>query len=874
MKNSLLDSSSRVAFAALLHDLGKFAQRAQIKLLKDKLDAHLTLYCPFNKQGGFHSHQHAAYTGVAFDEIEKYCPDLINQSMYPFISRDTDSKSTNSLINAAAAHHKPDTFLQWIIATADRVASGFEREEFEKYNQMNDELNGKRATGKNHYQARLLTLFEQIGLEKNKHLMNQELDFCYPLKELSAANIFPSKRQDIEPSENSQAQKEYLQLWDSFLQSLDKIPPSHRQSWQLWLDHFDTGWQSFTSCIPSATAFGVKPEVSLYDHSKTTAALATALWRWHEECQLTDEAQVAVLKERQQSWGEKKFLLIQGDFFGIQDFIFSGGSDSNKQAAKLLRGRSFQVSLFSELAALKLLQACDLPSTSQIMNAAGKFLIVAPNTESVLQNVQSVQQELNQWFVEQTYGLVGLGFAVTEASCNDFIGNRFKGLMNKLFQQLEVTKLQRLDLTDSTPSIQNIDYSHGVCRLNSRFPAAAEGKLSTMSDDQVMIGEQLVKKDCILICEENADIFKAADTKQLKSPIFGYNIVFTKGEEETGKFGKLVESGELLRCWDFSLPKNTQEKVWNGYARRYINAYIPVFDEENRYSSAKYTVSAEAKSQLNNGGIKTLDYIACEDRKLKDSDNKWIGQSALMTLKGDVDNLGAIFQKGLETPTFAKIAALSRQMNQFFSLWLPTYCAEKHKNCYTVFAGGDDFLLLGPWHSTQQLAFEMHKEFKSYVAENTEIHFSAGLVMSKVGLPVPRLGELAELALENAKSLDGKNAVTIFNRSISWRDWQYLRDLEDEIERLAEDYSISTSYLYSLIHLAEQAELAKSSASLEANIWRSRFAYRTARYVLDKQKKEERARVLNQLTRALGNGLERYGKDFNIPLFNYFYKQR
>ena len=78
----------------------------------------------------------------------------------------------------------------------------------------------------------------------------------------------------------------------------------------------------------------------------------------------------------------------------------------------------------------------------------------------------------------------------------------------------------------------------------------------------------------------------------------------------------MVESGELLRCWDFSLPKNTQEKVWNGYARRYINAYIPVFDEENRYSSAKYTVSAEAKSQLNNGGIKTLDYIACEDRYL------------------------------------------------------------------------------------------------------------------------------------------------------------------------------------------------------------------------------------------------------------------
>ena len=45
-----------------------------------------------------------------------------------------DVEATDSLINAAAAHHKPDTFLQWVVATADRVASGFEREEFDQYN--------------------------------------------------------------------------------------------------------------------------------------------------------------------------------------------------------------------------------------------------------------------------------------------------------------------------------------------------------------------------------------------------------------------------------------------------------------------------------------------------------------------------------------------------------------------------------------------------------------------------------------------------------------------------------------------------------------------------------------------------------------------
>ena len=86
---------------------------------------------------------------------------------------------------------------------------------------------------------------------------------------------------------------------------------------------------------------------------------------------------------------EEPLLLVQGDFFGIQDFIFSGGRESNKGAAKILRGRSFQVSLFTELAALKVLNACGLPATSQVMNAAGKFLIVAPNT-TVVKNAREI----------------------------------------------------------------------------------------------------------------------------------------------------------------------------------------------------------------------------------------------------------------------------------------------------------------------------------------------------------------------------------------------------------------------------------------------------------------------------------------------------
>jgi len=38
-------------------------------------------------------------------------------------------------------------------------------------------------------------------------------------------------------------------------------------------------------------------------------------------------------------------------------------------------------------------------------------------------------------------------------------------------------------------------------------------------------------------------------------------------------------------------------------------------------------------------------------------------------LKGDIDNLGELFRVGLRQPTFAKMAALSRQVNGFFAIY-------------------------------------------------------------------------------------------------------------------------------------------------------------------------------------------------------------
>ncbi|MBL8425625.1 MAG: type III-A CRISPR-associated protein Cas10/Csm1 [Candidatus Accumulibacter phosphatis] len=886
---NLLEQSARVALSAFLHDIGKLAERAGIDH-EGRLDAHRTLYCPWHQVGadarnGYHSHIHAAYTGLAWDALEAtgHFPDLRRDS--PPFATGADGNLTDSAVNAASAHHRPDTFLQWIVATADRVASGFERDKFEAdYN--------SRKERDNHYRARLLTLLEQIG--KPGGVKEGELQWRYALRPLAPEAIFPQPAGECTPRDDKAARAEYLALWEALLAGIRQIPKAHVHALPLWLDHFDSLWLTMTHAIPSATAFGIKPEVSLYDHSKATAALATALWRWHHEQGSED---VRAVRE---GWGEEKILLVQGDFFGIQDFIFAEGGATQKHAHKLLRGRSFQVSLLAECAALKLLEALELPPTAQIINAAGKFLIVAPNTTDAHAAIAPCRQELNDWCLAHTYGEIGVGLASTPASCNDFAAGRFGELTKRLFAALDTAKHQRFDLcADGATStfdgfLDQFDNTLGVCAINGRHPADPEASarrdysLSALADDQIRIGEQLTRHARLLVARQ------AETLPVLALDYFGYRLAIVPTADESGKYGELARNGTLLRVWDFDAAEG-DGTLWRGYARRFVNSYVPRFDAGDAQTAGKYGKwEGEADFARETGGdpqgsaaIKTLHHIACEDRRMT-ADERWQGEIALVTLKGDIDDLGSLFQQGLEKPTFAKMASLSRQINAFFALWLPWFCEHgrdangvaRYRNTYTVFAGGDDFFLIGPWESTLALATELREKFAAYVG-NPSISFSAGLSMTHPKAPVRQLARSTETALAAAKDLPAKNAVTLWQRSVSWADWQTLMGqrraaLEALMARAgSHGASFSTGLTYALLQLSDRAE----SKRPEDAIWRSQLHYRLARFFRDRVKGDEAARtrreqLLSDAIREIGSALGTYKGAYRLPLSVLLYRQR
>ncbi len=891
--NSLLEQSSRIALAAFLHDLGKFGERARIPVSKETIEANKDLYCPRQKKytddrNVRFTHVHAAYTGLAMDLIEGYMPDLTGVNFAPFGSWKTKD-ADDSFINAAAKHHKPESFLQWVIATADRVASGFDREEFEKYNEAEEGT----STGKNHYTARQLPLFEQIRLGDDKKIPPQQYAYRYPLRPLSPNSIFPVIASKCEGNDDKAAQKEYLDLWQGFTEALKLMPKSHRNNWSLWLDHFETLWGVYTQAIPSATAFNIRPDVSLYDHSRVAAALATALWRYHHERGESGEETAKALKAQQESWKEDKFLLIQGDFFGIQDFIFASGGDTNKRAAKLLRGRSFYVSLLSECAALKILDALDLPSTSQVINAAGKFMIVAPNTDKTKALLQQVRLEMDKWFLDHSWGQAGVGLAWTEASCNDFRRGKegktspYKLLIKRLFEQLEVIKNQRFNLcgNPSTPVIfkdflDSFDNEKGVCKIDGRSPAIQQldkdTHISGLAYDQIETGKWLTCRERILITRQSLGM-----PSTLKIPVFGYHISFAESEDAQGKFGEQAKNGNLLRAWDFSLPKSADKALWNGYARRTINAYVPLFNDKAQAEAALGKYAGEDKLDL--GEAKTLNHIACEDKNLEEN-HQWSGISALSTLKGDVDNLGMIFQSGLgEDVSFSKTAALSRQINAFFTVYLPWLCKKEFQNCYTVFAGGDDFFLIGPWLSQIKLANKMRQAFHDYVAGNSEVHFSAGISTTKPGLPINQLGDMAEEVLDQAKAhnpnkldIAPKNAVSCFNQRMHWDEFAQLTvNRLSALKRLTQDNNLSTGYVYGLLTLIDMAE--KVHEKPENALWHSYFAYRTVR-MLERNKqllKDDRKRRQAELAEEIASsGIIRHAGNYRVALFCHLYQQR
>lgn len=523
------------------------------------------------------------------------------------------------------------------------------------------------------------------------------------------------------------------------------------------------------SFVPSSTATDEVCDISLYIHSKVTAAIASCLYQYFAAEKITDYQKYCFTKANAEFRNKNAFLLISGDFSGIQSFIYTIPS---KGALKSLRGRSFYLEILMENFIDEMLEALELCRANLLYTGGGHFYALAANTEKTKQTIEALQVKFNQWLLAKFGTQLYLALGSAQCSANAL---RSSGAQRNVFaavsRELNKDKLCRYDvgsleqLFDSNSVYnKNIDKSRecSICHLSS-----TELQKSEISDGDVCptcaglykLGEVLFQKEVFVILDteiaNSLEVFgkdkqlylAVVDNKELEQYAGHIVRIYSKNAAVTGKF--------------------ISTRLWLA----------------DYYTADKFGDPVD---------FATLAEECCD---------KEHGIKRLGVLRADVDNLGAAFIGGFikqqaEEPekyaTLSRYADLSRDLGLFFKLAVDKLCKgeltgfdlndqqqpfslfglskEKQRKVHVVYSGGDDMFIVGAWDELLELAVDIRRAFAKFT--NGKLSFSAGLALFSSGYPISKMAEITGM-LESAAKNNAKDSLALFGMETEQQDKDY-----------------------------------------------------------------------------------------------------
>lgn len=720
------------ALAGLLHDIGKFWQRADQQSRGPGFEA-------FDRDD---YGQHGAHATWSAAFIQQHLPSAIQD------------------VGAAVLyHHKPQDWLSKVVALADRLASGERAEETEKQ------------------PRNLLSIFCQLGDPADQ----QTAPAYLPLRplDLDSGIIFPTDRVDDRATA-------YQELWDQFVLDVSSIQQSDDPA--STIETFYHLLHRYTWCVPSAF-YRSTPDISLYDHSRVTAAVAACLADQPEE-------QIDYFLRHIDDDSQPLALLVEGDVSGVQRFIYTLTS---KGAAKGLRGRSFYLQLLTEAIARYLLRHMQLPITNLIYVGGGHFYLLIPGTE--LEHLQQVQRELDGLLLSHHDGDLYVAIGCAELCAADFQADAFSRKWREVGQAVGRSKRRKfgeLPISDLASTVfaprghgGNEELECQVCHVERDDIRTDEDgtRKCALCASLETLGWALGHTQVLVLTESNI-LSRPQESRDWRALLAGLGL----------RVNLLDATGQAVLEADWIDAERATALGFRTLPSPTVAAQIARKTRASVALGTRYT--ANVTPYKPNGDVATFeDMQECAQ-----------GAKQLGVLRMDVDNLGHLLSQGFQRQngkhlsTLARVASLSSMLTIFFEGWVGTLCQQVNNEAemglvYTIYSGGDDLFIVGAWDVLPGLAETIHRDLGAFAAGNPLVHVSGGITLHGGKYPLYQAAQDAARALDEAKDRPGKNALAFLGQTVPWEQWGVVTDYQQELTDLVENGGVGRSLLHVLQRL-------------------------------------------------------------------------
>lgn len=183
------------------------------------------------------------------------------------------------------------------------------------------------------------------------------------------------------------------------------------------------------------------------------------------------------------------------------------------------------------------------------------------------------------------------------------------------------------------------------------------------------------------------------------------------------------------------------------------------------------------------------------------------GAKRLAVLKADVDDMGKRISEIIRhDPSYHLLKEFSRDLHLFFVDDLQQMLSDRWQSIYTIYAGGDDLLLVGPWDKVLDFAGAFVQDFNACPGSQYDLTLSAGITLTPYRVPIRHGVERSEFLLELAKGQDGKNSCAALDSIWAWGRHDSVIENGKKLAGWIDDGHVARSLLRRFLDLAESTD--------------------------------------------------------------------